>query len=217
MRVGAILEHTLLRADATPGDVERHCAEALEHGFFGVCVSPLYVALARRCVGSARTKIVSVAGFPLGTSTSALKAEEARRAVDDGAAEIDVVMAIGLAKAGDWTAVRSDIAAVRDAVRGAVLKVIVETGHFDEADVRRAARTAVDAGADFVKTSTGFGPRGASVADVRLLLEGGGPGTRVKAAGGIRTAAEARAFVHAGATRIGTSNAVAISRDFDAH
>jgi deoxyribose-phosphate aldolase len=205
MRLARYVEHTLLRADATPADVERHCLEAVEHGLFAVCVSPVYVASARRWVGDA-AGVVAVAGFPLGTSTSATKADEARRAVADGAKEVDMVMAIGLARSADWAAVRADVLAVRQAVPDAVLKVILETGYFDEAAIRRAAEAAVEAGADFLKTSTGFGPRGATVEDVHILLGVAAGRAQVKASGGIRTAAQARAMIEAGATRIGTSN-----------
>jgi deoxyribose-phosphate aldolase len=213
MHLAAFIEHTLLRADATPEQVERHCAEAAAHGLFGVCISPLYVASARGWVGDG-VGVVTVAGFPLGTSASATKAEEARRAVLDGASEVDMVMAIGLARSEDWAGVRADILAVRAAVPDAVLKVILETGYFDEFALRRAAEVAVDAGADFLKTSTGFGPRGATAEDVRLLVEVAGGRAQVKASGGIRTVEQARAMIEAGAVRIGTSNGVEIAASF---
>jgi deoxyribose-phosphate aldolase len=155
--------------------------------------------------------VVTVAGFPHGTSTSAAKAREAADAVTAGAQEVDMVMAIGAARAGDWRTVEADIRAVRDAVPGAVLKVILETGYFDDAAIGRAAQVCVVAGADFVKTSTGYGPRGATVDDVRLLRDAVGGRARVKASGGIRTAEQARALVEAGASRIGTSSGVQIA------
>jgi deoxyribose-phosphate aldolase len=154
--------------------------------------------------------VVTVAGFPLGTSTSASKAREAADAVTAGADEVDMVMALGAARAGDWAGVEADVHAVRLAIPGATLKVILETGHFDEAGIVRAARASVDGGADFVKTSTGYGPRGASVDDVRILCAAVGDRARVKASGGIRTAEQARALVAAGAARIGTSSGVEI-------
>jgi deoxyribose-phosphate aldolase len=209
--LGGCIEHTLLRADATPDDVARLCAEAREHGLFGVCVSPVYVARARRWAGDA-VCVVTVAGFPLGAATSESKAHEAAASVAAGAQEVDMVMAIGAARAGAWDEVEADVRAVRQAVRGAILKVILETGYFDEKDVVAAATAAVAAGADFVKTSTGFGPRGATVDDVRLLSDAVRGRARVKASGGIRTAEQARALVAAGASRIGTSNGVAIAR-----
>jgi deoxyribose-phosphate aldolase len=205
------IEHTLLRADATPETVDRHCADALEAGLFGVCVSPVHVAAARRRVGGAM-RVVTVAGFPLGTSTPAVKAEEARRAVEEGAAEVDMVLAIGAALAGAWADVEADVRKVRDAIPGAVLKVILETGYFDEPGLRRAVEVAIAAGADFVKTSTGFGPRGATVDDIRILREAARGRAQVKASGGIRTADQARAMVAAGASRIGTSSGVTMVR-----
>jgi deoxyribose-phosphate aldolase len=208
--LAGFIEHTLLRADATPDDVARLCAEARDHGLFGVCVSPVYVERACRWAGD-RVCVVTVAGFPLGTSTSASKAREAADAVTAGAREVDMVMALGAARAGDWAAVEADVHAVRVAIPGATLKVILETGHFDEATIVRAARASVDGGADFVKTSTGYGPRGASVDDVRILRAAVGDRARVKASGGIRTAEQARALVAAGATRIGTSSGVELS------
>ncbi len=211
MRLADFVEHTLLRADATREDVDRLCGEARAHGLLGVCVSPVYVEAARRWVGSG-VRVVTVAGFPLGTSTPAVKAEEARRAVLEGASEVDLVMAIGRARGGEWGAVQADIAAVRAAIPGAILKVILETGHFDEAGIRRAAEAAVAAGADFVKTSTGFGPRGASVDDIRILREAVAGRARIKASGGIRTAEQAQAMIEAGASRIGTSNGVEIAK-----
>jgi deoxyribose-phosphate aldolase len=204
------VEHTLLRADATRDDVERHCREAALHGLFAVCISPLYVAAARHWVGDA-VRVVTTAGFPLGTSTSATKSDEARRAVLEGASEVDMVMAVGLAKGANWEAVRADVLAVRRAIPGAVLKVILETGYFDEATIRLAAEAAIDGGADFLKTSTGFGPRGATVGDVRVLREVAGGRAQVKASGGIRTPSQAIALIEAGAARIGTSNGVEIA------
>jgi deoxyribose-phosphate aldolase len=204
------VEHTLLRADATREDVERHCREAALHGLFAVCISPLFVAAARHWVGDA-VRVVTTVGFPLGTSTSATKSDEARRAVLEGASEVDMVMAIGPAKGANWEAVRADVLAVRRAIPGALLKVILETGYFDEATIRLAAAAAIDGGADFLKTSTGFGPRGATVGDVRVLREVAGGRAQVKASGGIRTPSQARALIEAGAARIGTSNGVEIA------
>jgi len=163
MDLSRYVEHTLLRADATPDLVERHCREAAKHGLRGVCVLPRYVALARTCVRGADVLVVTVVAFPLGASASSIKALEARQAVDDGADEIDMVMPIGVALGGDFDAVEADVRAVREAVPGCVLKVIVETGYLGAEQIRSSAEAAVRAGANFVKTSTGFGPRGATV------------------------------------------------------
>lgn len=208
-----LIEHTLLRADATPTDVERLCSDAKTNSLFGVCVSPVYVPRALAFLRDSAVRVVTVAGFPLGASTSESKAFEARRAVASGANEVDMVMAIGLAFAGQWSDVEADIRAVRDAIPDTILKVILETGYFDEAAIRRAVAASVNAGANFVKTSTGFGPRGATVADVRLLHEAVEGRAGVKASGGIRTIEQARLLVDAGATRLGTSNGAEISRN----
>lgn len=210
--LGRYIEHTLLRADATPADVEALCADAVEHRLFGVCVPPLHVVAARRRLAGSGVALVTVVGFPLGYSVPEVKVEETRRAIAGGADEIDMVLSIGLARAGDWERVTEDIRGVRAACSGKVLKVILETGLIDEAGVRRAAECAVAARADFVKTSTGFGPRGATVRDVVVMREAVAGRARIKASGGIRTADEARALIAAGATRIGTSNGVAIAK-----
>jgi deoxyribose-phosphate aldolase len=212
MHLSRYVEHTLLRADATPADVERHCREAAENALFGVCVSPVFVPLAKRSLAGSAVRLVTVAGFPLGTSASSVKAEEARRAVADGADEVDMVLAIGFARAGRFDAVEEDVRAVRAAIPESTLKVILETGYFSPEDVRRAAVASVRAGADFVKTSTGFGPRGASAEDVALLAEAVKGRALVKASGGIRTAESALEMIRAGAARIGTSNGVAIAK-----
>ncbi len=207
------IEHTLLRADATPAAVERLCDEAIEWGLLGVCVAPLHVARAAARLGSEGPRVVTVVGFPLGATVPEVMATEARRAVADGAAEIDMVIPIGLGLAGELDAVRAAVATVRAAVPERALKVILETGHFAPEPLRALAREVIAAQPDFLKTSTGFGPSGATVADVALLVECGGGRVGVKAAGGIRTAADARALVAAGATRIGTSNGAAIAAE----
>jgi deoxyribose-phosphate aldolase len=204
------IEHTLLRPDATPEEIERHCREAAEHDLFAVCVAPVYVALARMCLRDSAVRVVTVAGFPFGSSAPLVKATEARQAAVDGADEVDMVMAIGLALDGGWNAVEAEVRTVRDAAREPILKVIIETGYFSTDEIVSAAKAAVGGGADFVKTSTGFGPRGATVADVALLSEAVRGRAQVKAAGGIRTAAEATELIRAGATRIGTSRGVDI-------
>ncbi len=202
------IDHTLLKPTATPEDIERLVNEALEHHFYAVCVNPAHVPLAKRAIGAAPLRLAAVVGFPLGASAPEIKAAEAALAVAQGADEIDMVMALGPAKAGDWETVLADIQAVRNAVPGAVLKVILETAFLDEAEIRQAAETAIAAGADFLKTSTGFGPRGASLEDVRLLKEVAAGRAKVKASGGIRTREDAWRMIEAGADRIGTSSGV---------
>ncbi len=208
--IARLIDHTILAADATQPDVLRFCAEARVHGFFSVCVNPAFVALVSEALRGSEVRTCSVVGFPLGAAKSGVKAFEAEHAVRDGADEIDMVLAIGRLKAGDEAYVRDDIALVRAACAGRVLKVIIETCLLDDAQKRVACRLACEAGADFVKTSTGFAAAGATLADVALMRAAVGPSIGVKASGGIRTRAAAEAMVAAGATRIGTSSGLAI-------
>ncbi|BBZ49641.1 deoxyribose-phosphate aldolase [Mycobacterium heidelbergense] len=207
-QLAALIDHTLLKPEATRADVAALVAEAVDLGVYAVCVSPSMVPVAARAGGDMR--VAAVAGFPSGKHVPAVKALEAARAAASGASEIDMVIDVGVALAGDVDAVRSDIEAVRAAVPRAVLKVIVESAVLlGGADGRRLAdvcRAAEDAGADFVKTSTGFHPAGgASVRAVALMAETVGGRLGVKASGGIRTAADALAMLEAGATRLGLS------------
>ncbi len=199
------IEHTLLRPEATSSEVRAHCEEGLRLGFVGVCVVPSRVPEAVSVLQGHPVALVTTAGFPHGTTSADAKAFEAERAFGRGAADVDFVMHPGAAKDGDWDAVLSEFTTMRGAVPEAVLKAILETGLLTEDEIRRAAACAVEAGLDFVKTSTGYGPRGATVEDVRLLREAAGGRCRVKASGGIRTREQALALVAAGADRIGTS------------
>lgn len=216
--VAALIDHTLLRPEATAADVEALVAEAAELGVYAVCVSPSMVPAARDAMAASPDRsrpIAAVVGFPSGKHVPAIKAEEARLAVAAGAAEIDMVIDIGAAVAGDMDAVREDVAAVRTAVGAAVvLKVIVESAVLlpvGPDTLAGACRAAVDAGADFVKTSTGFHPAGgASVPAVEIMRAAVGPEVGVKASGGIRTAADAVAMLDAGATRLGLSASRAV-------
>ncbi len=213
------IDHTLLKPEATPADVERLCREADAHYFYAVCVNPAFVPLARRTLGASPVRVAAVIGFPLGANAPEIKAAEAALAYSQGADELDMVIPVGRALAGDWGAVAADVLAVREAAPGAVLKVILETGHLNEDQIRKAAEAALAGGADFLKTSTGFGPRGASLEDVRLLAEVAGGRAKVKAAGGIRSREDAWKMIEAGASRLGTSSGVALveggeSRDY---
>lgn len=210
-----VIEHTLLSANATEADIGRLCAEAVEHGFYSVCVSPCNVAIVKKHLGE-KTRLTSVCGFPLGDSAREVKAHEARLAVDAGAHEIDMVMRVGAAVEGRWDIVEGDIKAVRDAVPGAVLKVIIEACYLENEMKLKALEVLISAGADYVKTSTGFGPSGATVEDVALLKEAAGGRVKVKAAGGIRTYEDALSMIEAGADLIGTSNGSEIVRGFPA-
>jgi len=212
--VAELVDHTLLKPEATDVDVAFLTQEAAELEVYAVCVSPSLVAAARRSA-AADLSIATVVGFPSGKHVSAIKAQEAQLAVAAGAQEVDMVIDVGAAVAGDFATIRADVAAVRDAVPDVVLKVIVESavlldlaGEQTLADVCRAA---VDAGADFVKTSTGFHPAGgAAVRAVELMAATVGPTVGVKASGGIRTAADAIAMLDAGATRLGLSGTRAV-------
>ncbi|AZI42033.1 deoxyribose-phosphate aldolase [Deinococcus psychrotolerans] len=204
------IDHTLLKATATPADLVQLCAEARQHHFKAVCVNPQHIAL---CAGELRgsgVKIATVCGFPLGATTSQQKAEEARLSVSAGADEVDMVISIGSAIAGDWEYVQADIAAVRAATGSKVLKVIIETCYLSDEQKERATEAAVQAGADFVKTSTGFGTGGATLDDVRLMARVIAGRAQIKAAGGVRSPADAAAMIEAGATRLGTSGGVGL-------
>ena len=212
--LAALVDHTLLKPEATPTDVVALVAEAAELGVYAVCVSPSMVQVAVEA-GAGRVRVAAVAGFPSGKHLAAIKAREAAAAVESGATEIDMVIDVGAALVGDLAAVRSDIEAVRAATAGTVLKVIVESAVLlDQADGRTLAdvcRIAEVAGADFVKTSTGFLPAGgASVRAVALMAETVGGRLGVKASGGIRSTADALAMLDAGATRLGLSGTRAV-------
>jgi deoxyribose-phosphate aldolase len=214
-QVAKMVDHTLLKPEATADQVVAVVAEAAELGVAAVCVSPSMVAIAASAADPARVPIAAVAGFPSGKHLPAVKAQEAALAVAAGAAEIDMVIDVGAALAGDFAAVGSDIAAVRAAVPHAVLKVILESAALlelaDDATLVAACRAAEDAGADFVKTSTGFHPSGgASVHAVTLMAATVGGRLGVKASGGIRTADDALAMLDAGATRLGLSGTRAV-------
>jgi len=210
--VARLIDHTLLKPDATPDQVRALCADARRHGFAAVCVNPVWVSLAARELAGSAVAVASVAGFPLGASLPEVKSAEAARAIADGAREVDMVMNVGALKAGDHPAVEADVRAVAEACRtaSALLKVIIEAALLSDEEKVRACAIARLAGADFVKTSTGFGPGGATASDVALMRRTVGKGVGVKAAGGIRDWAAARAMIAAGASRLGTSSGVRI-------
>ena len=206
-----LIDHTLLKAEATGAQVETLCAEALQHGFASVCVNPLWVPLAASRLKGSPVRTCTVVGFPLGASTTRAKAHEAEAALEDGAQEVDMVLAIGAAKAGDWDSVRRDLEALRSAVPApAVLKVILETCLLTDAEKEQASVLALEAGLDFVKTSTGFSTGGATEADVALMRRTVGTAMGVKASGAVRTYEGALRMVLAGATRLGLSASVAV-------
>jgi len=208
--LAAFVDHTLLRADARPTEFDRLCDEAREHGFAAVCVPSGHVArCASRLLGTP-VRIAAVVGFPLGSSLTSAKVFEAQAAVRDGAREIDMVLQVGSLKARDLSFVERDIRAVVDAVAACAVKVILETAMLDDEEKALGASLAKRAGAAFVKTCTGYGGGRATVEDVRLLRSVVGDACGVKASGGIRDAATARALIDAGATRLGTSSGLAL-------
>ena len=213
--IAKIIDHTLLKPEATRDQIVQLCREAREYGFAAVCVNPCYVKLAAELLRGSPVKVCSVVGFPLGATLPEVKAYEARRAIEEGAAEIDMVINIGALKSGDLELVRRDIAAVVDVchAKGALCKVIIEAALLSDEEKVLACQLAKAAGADYVKTSTGFGPGGATVHDVALMRRTVGPGMGVKAAGGIRSYEAARNMIEAGATRIGASAGVKIVRE----
>jgi len=206
------IDHTVLKPDVPPDQIDRLCDEAMQYHFAAVCINPVWVRRAARRLRGSTVRVASVVGFPLGANVPEIKAMEARRAIRDGAREIDMVINIGALKGGDQDLVRRDIAGVSDACRevGALNKVIIEAAYLTDEEKVVACRLAQLARADFVKTSTGFGPGGATVFDVALMRETVGEKMGVKAAGGIGSADDARAMITAGANRIGASAGIRI-------
>ena len=211
MELAKYIDHTLLRTDAQKADVAKLIEEAKAYHFASVCVSPIWVSYVSEALRDTGVKTCTVIGFPQGATPSAVKAFETKQAVADGADEVDMVIAVGRLKDGDDAYVKADIEAVVQAAGGkALTKVIIETCLLTDEEKRRACLLAKEAGADFVKTSTGFASGGATAADVRLRRESVGETMGVKAAGGVRTRADAEAMLAAGATRLGTSSGVKI-------
>lgn len=210
MKLEKYFDHTILKPDATEEQVKKVCKEAREHGFASVCVNEYYTGLVHRELSGSGVAVCVVIGFPLGAAESEVKVFEAQRAIEKGADEIDMVINIGALKDGKYDEVRADIAAVKQACRERVLKVIIETCMLTDEEKMRACELAVEAGADFVKTSTGFGSGGARVRDVALMHRAVDGKAKVKASGGIRDYNTAVAMIEAGADRLGTSATVKI-------
>ena len=205
------VDHTLLQATATWPQIEALCREAIEYRTASVCIPPCYIRRVRETFASAVT-ICTVIGFPLGYSVTAAKVTEAREALRDGADEVDMVINISNIKNGDYDKAEAEIAAVREACQGCVLKVIVETCYLTEKEKVAACGIVTRAGADYIKTSTGFGTAGATREDITLFREHVGPAVAIKAAGGIRSIADMQAFLELGAERLGTSSAIKLIR-----
>ncbi len=209
------IDHTLLKPEATEGQIRALCEEATQYGFAAVCVNPTWVALCHQLLAGTEIAVCTVVGFPLGATLPEVKAYETARVIEQGAREVDMVINVGRLKSRDFAYVEQDIAGVVEVAhaRGALVKVIIEAALLTEEEKVAACTIAKSAGADYVKTSTGFGPGGATVEDVALMRKVVGPDMGVKAAGGIRTAKAAWEMIRAGATRIGTSSGVKLVRE----
>lgn len=210
MNLAKLIDHTILKPVATQEDVRSLIQEARQYGFFSVCINPFWVAYAKELLKGSDVKVCTVVGFPLGANTTAVKVYETQDALKNGADEIDMVINIGALKARDYKTVLEDIKAVRQACEGHVLKVIIETSQLTDEEKVKACELAAEAGADFVKTSTGFTGGGATAADVALMRKSIPAHMQVKASGGVRTREDFDAMVAAGATRIGASSGVKI-------
>lgn len=213
MKLNKYIDHTLLKADATQDKIEILCKEAKEYDFASVCVNTYWVPFCAKQLEGSDVKVCTVVGFPLGAMSSKAKAFETRDAIEHGASEIDMVLNIGEMKAGHYEAVRNDVKAVVEAADGHCVKVILETCLLTKEEIVKACELCIEAGATFVKTSTGFSTRGATVEDVKLMKETVKDKCLVKAAGGVRCRADLDNMIEAGADRIGTSAGVALMQD----
>ena len=216
-QIAKMIDHTILKATTTKEDVVKICKEAKEYGFFSVCINPANIELAKEELKGSNVKVCTVIGFPLGANTSAVKAFETKDAIAKGADEVDMVINIGALKSRNLKLVEDDIKAVVEASGSKLVKVIIETCLLTDEEKVEACQLAKLAGADFVKTSTGFSTGGATIEDIELMREAVGPIMGVKASGGARTLEAAKAFIKAGATRIGTSSGVAIMKGQESH
>jgi len=209
--ISKLIDHTVLKADTTKAQIEKLCQEAKEHNFASVCVNPTWVKLCSTLLQGTDVLVCTVIGFPLGANTKEVKGFETSNAIENGAQEVDMVINIGALKDGDVETVEQDIASVVNAAKGkALVKVIIETSLLTNEEKVLASKLSVKAGADYVKTSTGFSTGGATVEDVALMRKTVGPDIGVKASGGVRDIASVNEMVKAGATRIGTSNGITI-------
>jgi deoxyribose-phosphate aldolase len=208
--LAAFIDHTLLKPESTSAMVEKLCKEAIQHNFCSVCVLPTFVAQAAGLLKDSDVKVCTVIGFPLGATETRVKEVETEVAVEQGVDEVDMVLNIGLLKSAELVKLKDDIAAVVGVAKGKTVKVILETCLLTDEEKRQACKICVEAGADFVKTSTGFSTSGATIEDVRLMRETVGPDIGVKASGGVRDYQTACAMIDAGATRLGTSSGMII-------
>lgn len=209
-KLAKMIDHTLLKPDATKEDILQLCKEAREYDFKSVCVQPYWIKTAKEALEGSDVLVCTVIGFPQGMNATAVKVFEAKQAIADGADEVDMVINIGAVKSGDFDTVYEDIKAVVDAASDVTSKVIIEAVLLTDDEKVKVSQLSKEAGADFVKTSTGFAGGGATVSDVALMRQTVGPDMGVKASGGVRTYEDAMAFIDAGASRLGASNGVAI-------
>lgn len=203
------IDHTVLKAVTSWNDIRKLCDEAVEYSTASVCIPPSYIKRVRDFYGD-RINICTVIGFPLGYSTTEVKAFEAKQAIEDGAAEIDMVINIGDVKNGDFDRITGEISTLREVCRGRILKVIIETCYLTEEEKIKLCECVTKGGADFIKTSTGFGTAGAKIEDIKLFKKHIGTNVRIKAAGGVKTKADLEMFINEGCSRIGTSSAISI-------
>ncbi|QNO13461.1 deoxyribose-phosphate aldolase [Alkalicella caledoniensis] len=211
VELASMIDHTLLKAQSTKEEVIELCKEAKEYNFATVCVNPSYIAFAKKELEGTKVGITTVIGFPLGASTTQTKAFETKDALEKGATEIDMVLNVGMMKSGEYAFILEDIKAVVEAAKDkGIVKVILETCYLTNEEIKKASELSLEAGADFVKTSTGFGTNGATIEHIELMRKVVGPDKGVKASGGIRNTEVAKAMVKAGANRIGASSSISI-------
>ena len=210
MEINKFIDHTILKATATKEDVKKLCDEAKEYGFYSVCVNGANVEYAYSEVKDSDVKVAAVVGFPLGAMETDVKVFEAKKAIEDGASEIDMVINVGALKDKDYDLVENEIRKIKEAIGSNVLKVIIETCYLTDDEKVKACELSVNAKADFVKTSTGFGTGGATFEDVELMKKTVGDKAEVKASGGVKDLETAKKYVELGATRLGTSSGIAI-------
>lgn len=210
MELNKYIDHTNLKADATLKDVEKLCNEAIKYNFASVCINPSYVKVAKELLKNTTISVCTVVGFPLGSNTIEVKEFEAINAINNGADEIDMVINIGALKSKDYDYIKKEIEDVRDSIEGKILKVIIETCYLTEEEIKKMTEICNETFVNFIKTSTGFGSRGANVEDIKIINENKNELLEIKASGGIKTNKQALEFINLGVTRIGTSNGINI-------
>lgn len=214
MDLPKLIDHTLLKAQATESDILKLCAEAKEHGFYSVCINPRWLRLCAAELRYTQTLPITVIGFPLGANSASIKKKESEWCLEYGAQEIDMVIDISLALSNDWKGLEEEIKGISRICGRVPLKVIIETAYLNAAQITEASKACLFAGAHFVKTSTGFAPSGAKEEDIRLIRQTVGPAMGIKASGGIKTLADAERMIKAGATRLGASASVEIVQEW---